>query len=182
VLSFGRGTHGFVSLGFFLWTFLCDLGVSALSIPFIRYSNRHPTTRLFSIQSIRSAYTIYFYYTSNYLHRTLFRVIMPCKPRYTARRLAFTLSILPVFPFNFSRYLRVFTLLSKFLRQILSSHALADKGWGGVPLVAPFAQIILVRQIVTSLHHFVVTSSSPGLECQTLLRFLNLPAAPISTP
>src|SRR5258708_411006 len=36
VLSFGRGTHGFVSLGFFLWTFLCDLCVSALSSPFVR--------------------------------------------------------------------------------------------------------------------------------------------------
>jgi hypothetical protein len=28
---------------------------------------------------------------------------MLCEPRYTARRLAFTLSILPVFPFNFSQ-------------------------------------------------------------------------------
>ena len=40
---------------------------------------------------------------------------MPCEPRYTARRLAFTLSILPVFPFNFSRYLPRFHTLIEFL-------------------------------------------------------------------
>src|SRR5258708_2048569 len=46
-----------VRLGFFLWTFLCDLCTSALSSLFVRRSNRHPTTRLFSIQSTRPAYT-----------------------------------------------------------------------------------------------------------------------------
>ena len=137
-----------------------------------------------------------FYYTNIYLYRTLFRVIMPCEPCYTARCLAFTLSILLVFPFNFSRYLPRFRTLIEFLAAnpflsysslfhifaVLSFQALADRGRGGVPLVAPFAQIILVRQIVTSLHHFVVTSSSRSSNVRPIYASSIFPLHPSRLP
>ena len=70
---------------------------------------------------------------------------MPCEVRYTTRQLTFAPSILPVFPFNFSRYLLPFHTLIEFLAAnpffsysslfhifaVLSFQALADRGWGG---------------------------------------------------
>ncbi len=48
--------------------------------------------------------------------------------------------------------------------------------------IAPFAQIILVREIVTSLHHFVVTSSSRGSHVRPIYASSIFPLQPSRRP
>ena len=135
------------------------------------------------------------YYKNNYLNRTLFvsscLVKFATQPANSRSLHQSSPSSLSTFPVIFC----LFTLLSNFLRQILSSHTLhfstfsrsflfkllRTEGGEGVPHRALRANHSGSgnRYFLASFRRYFIF---PRLACQTHLRFLNLPAAPISTP